>query len=942
MPDRSDVRRAVALFRNPADYFYFFSKLISPGWLTPLLEEGRYSSPPSAEREGDTIRFPGWPESAYLARVAARASEVAATVLRSIPLPDNHNVHVDLVETALQVPATDAAEWSKREVEWVSRQEWLAFVLPEKLAELAAYLLAHDQVETGLELAGALLSLRPDPRWRTAEGEQRPTLLPHPATKMDGWEYREVVHRLLPALPKHGGLQALELVSNLLVDAVRLSSPSDEAEPPVDYSFIWRDAIEERDGDGGDVRDTLVEAIRDVAVELAAIEGCDAVVACLRAREWHIFNRLALHTIRVACGGLEGIAREELFRPGAFTDPSIHHEYVLLLRDSFPSLSPADQARILSVIQAGPDRDAMRRRHREYAGEDPKDEEVAAWVEHWQRDRLSPLAENLSPEWRATFDALVQRHGPPEFDYVQHKTSGGWVGEPSPMTPEEINTVSAEELREFLRRWEPEGGIGKPTRYGITQNISALDAEYFAAESAHAASWHDLHAEYVAAFLGGLQKAVRAKAPLHWGAILDLSEMLSERRGADEATKSLKMAVAELFITACNSDEAAPPIELAPRVTRVVQELLDRAVQDGDESSSADGDYLNRASVSASGKALEAAIRAAIWVKRTEVGAHPAEEWKFDARLPQLAATLRGMADSDSSFPVYVRAEFGAQLGPLVWLDRAWVTALAPKLLPESEGRLEHRKAVWDTYLAYGHPYGVMLDVFRAQYAWTVGRLAADEAGVEGRRSVAYRLAEHLMTYYWQGALPHPDKKGLLRQFFKAAELRTRRYAIEFVGRTLRKSGEIPEEPLALLRNLVQWRISVVQQKPDGPSRAEAASELSEFGWWFGSGKFAPDWALRTLLTILRLGGGIESHHQVAGELLRRVGQFPIDVGEAVRLMVQQSRPEFTAAGWRQELRDLLAILRVNDNQRVRSFAAATVDILLSRGLDEYRELMPA
>src|SRR4051812_1118300 len=113
MPDRAAVRRAVSLFRGQTDYVYFFSRLTSPGWIEPLIQEGRFASPPPAVREGDSIRFPGWPESEYLARVAGRAPDLAARVLAAIPETDNQRVHLDLVEVALQLSPIDAAAWAR-------------------------------------------------------------------------------------------------------------------------------------------------------------------------------------------------------------------------------------------------------------------------------------------------------------------------------------------------------------------------------------------------------------------------------------------------------------------------------------------------------------------------------------------------------------------------------------------------------------------------------------------------------------------------------------------------------------------------------------------------------------------------------------------------------------------------------------------------------------
>ncbi|HEY2855681.1 MAG TPA: hypothetical protein VGJ18_22785, partial [Gemmatimonadaceae bacterium] len=164
MLDRAAVKRALAMLRGRVEYVYFFSKLTSPRWIELLAEQGRFSTPPDVVRDGDSIQFPSWPESDYLSRVAARAPDAAFRALSQIPLTDNQRVHDDLVTVALQLLPRDAATWARTETEWVSKQPWLTFLLPEKLSELTAYLAKSGEMDAALELARHLFALQPDPR----------------------------------------------------------------------------------------------------------------------------------------------------------------------------------------------------------------------------------------------------------------------------------------------------------------------------------------------------------------------------------------------------------------------------------------------------------------------------------------------------------------------------------------------------------------------------------------------------------------------------------------------------------------------------------------------------------------------------------------------------------------------------------------------------------
>src|SRR4051794_18548167 len=106
-PTPEQVAKAVALLGHPQHYRYFFDRLENPLWVELLRSKGFFRDPPKpvlSEDEG-TIRFPPWPESSYLARMAACTTEDdkarIAEVALAIPDTDNIAVHQDLVELAL-------------------------------------------------------------------------------------------------------------------------------------------------------------------------------------------------------------------------------------------------------------------------------------------------------------------------------------------------------------------------------------------------------------------------------------------------------------------------------------------------------------------------------------------------------------------------------------------------------------------------------------------------------------------------------------------------------------------------------------------------------------------------------------------------------------------------------------------------------------------------
>ena len=84
------AQETVRLIRaSAANLDYFFSHL-DASWLPFLLDEGFFQNPTPPEtgttKEGQTwIRFPNWPESQYLARIAAEAPERVVEAIELIP-----------------------------------------------------------------------------------------------------------------------------------------------------------------------------------------------------------------------------------------------------------------------------------------------------------------------------------------------------------------------------------------------------------------------------------------------------------------------------------------------------------------------------------------------------------------------------------------------------------------------------------------------------------------------------------------------------------------------------------------------------------------------------------------------------------------------------------------------------------------------------------------
>ena len=285
------LEQAAALIRkSPASYEYFFNNLDDPAWLKNLAEMDFFRSPPEPERSEDWVRYPGWAESRYLARVAARAPDEVLKLALAIRPTDNPRVHQNLLEIAAQLPGPIAAQLARREAKWLREYTAHLVGIPSAAASLLTHLAREGQAKAAFDLAGALLALVP------AEGRVggRDAV----AARMTEYEYAQVIKEAWPALTEADPRRALGFLCDRLGDVIRVD---DERLGGADLTNFWRRAVEQHSQNvGNNFLDILVDAVRDSALAIAQTpDGWRIATAVLDARPEPMFRRVRLHLLRV-------------------------------------------------------------------------------------------------------------------------------------------------------------------------------------------------------------------------------------------------------------------------------------------------------------------------------------------------------------------------------------------------------------------------------------------------------------------------------------------------------------------------------------------------------------------------------------------------------------------------------------------------------------------
>jgi hypothetical protein len=940
--------------QNQVSLGYFFDKLPSLAWLEPLKAEGFFKHAPEPNRDDEkgTIGFPFWPESRYLARMAACASEAVIEVILQVPDTDNIRVYEDFVDAALRMPAALAAKLVSKAKKWIELPYQL--LLPEKLGALVEYLAKGAQREASLDLARSLLEVLPDPRSTNKTDKEKPSRLPpEPRARFDAWDYQEILEKHMPELVAAAGEKALTLLCDLLDSAIRFSRRSEEDTGPEDYSFIWRPAIEDHEQNHPyGLRDFLVSAVRDAAEQIAKNNPSQvpALVEKLEQRRWHLFQRIALHLLRVFPDAAPTLVTERLLDQGLLDAVWCQNEYRHLLKERFDLLSPEERERWLGLIEEGPPaNEEVPEAGEPLSPEDVEQEDLA-----WRRKRLAPVIDRLPSSWRSRHEEWVKDLTSPT-DFSPVSTSFGSYGPTSPKSTTDLSLMSVKEIVTFLKTWQPSDGFSSPDREGLGRELTVLvtaDPERFAVD---AGQFQGLDPTYVRALPSGLRDAIKQQRSFSWRPVLELCCWVMTQPREIPGRKSeyshlnpgwvwTRGAIADLLNAGFEIGPAAISFDLRALAWEVLKPITGDPQPTLEDEARHGGANMDPASLSLNttrGKAMHAVIRYALWVRNHIEKASDGKERierGFD-EMPEVREVLEAHLDPERDPALAVRAVYGQWFPWLVLLDQEWATTHVSNIFPLDESLKDLREAAWETYIVFYEAYDNVFAVLRDEYGRAIERISTNSTKRRLPANSDECLAEHLMMLYWRGNLALDEPDGLLTRFYAKASDALCGHAFGREGRRLYDTKEtIPSGILDRLKMLWAQRLTVARADPSPTSHA---AELAAFAWWFASAKFDNAWALNQLTEVLKLVGKVDVDHKVVERLAALAADMPRQAVQCLRLMVEGDTEGWRVHAWREHTRTILAAAIQNTDTQTRQVAVDLVHRLGACGYFEFRDLLP-
>ncbi|MEV7227313.1 hypothetical protein AB0M79_09870 [Polymorphospora sp. NPDC051019] len=812
---------------NPVTRQRFFSRAAA-AWIGPLTEEGFFKFPPEPRLDptDGSVEVPAWPESDYLARVAADVpGDVVRAVLEMAPT-ENSRVVWDLTRLALAIPPDEAATLAPKLVAAIPGP--YGVIAADQIGELAVHLVEGGHPAAGMDLLRAVLG-----------GFSNPG-----ATSGRSYDYVQVLRESVPPVARIVGRPVLAL----LVDELNRAVTS----PAKGRSRIWRPAIEplrERRSDTN-----VSNALVDVLIEIGTALHDDSILSvrdtalALAVGGPDVLRRIRLHLLRLRGYDAPDLVAECLLDPALAVDHAVEREYLLLAAAGHAWLEPPKVRSLLDFFDEQPDTTVWEQRiRREGVGAVEAEDLLRQRIDQWRRDRFAALEPLLHGDRRAHYETLVAQYGPaPDRSVPPPAAFTVWGGE-GVIEAAELQQLTADALAQLLHEWQPPQDRRELDRSAIRPALAAAVAREATRWSTDAAAFIELPPEYVTSILDGFWEAARAKERLDWKPLTTLlawidgeatSELAAEvvqRR--ERKWRAARYSVMRLLTVDPTADPDRIPSDAEPAIWSIISAACaDPDPQRQDTPNEPDDGELSSASLDAvRPEALRAAI---LWGLR-------AQQRPGYTGVPEVTQVLDAHVTPAADPALAVRAMFGQHLQALLRLDPDWTSRHLCDILPIEPEHTRAWRAAWNGHLENRVLTDAAWGLLRPHYLRAVDILTPTPNN-EWEQARANLLAFHLGNRFWFGHLDLDDPDHLLQRFYEQAPAEAASIIVESVGLSFNRDEPTDPERRERLMRLWEYRIDAVRRGAD-------PDELSAFDDWFVNGRFDDAWSLNQLYEILSL-----------------------------------------------------------------------------------------
>ena len=930
---QADIRKLRMLLSSGYEIYRYFFERVDRSWLLFLKENGFFRRAPDPEHEGDYIRFPLWPESQYLARIANELPKDVIRTLLDCKLTDKSNprVYEDFVDAAIRMPQDIGVKLIKK----IEREKWIEnsydLLLCHKLNDFLEQLIKTKMYEFSLDLAAILLDVRLAP---LEDGKGR---LGGPDVEgyIEDHKYEQTL-KTITKIPSPELKPFLRLLVKILCKAISLETGTERLKGKYvkDNSYVWRPAIEdsEQNWDFHDVKDLLVGNIRDLLEaymrhlkrKKRRSLNKELEDILIHAPDFSVLMRLRIHLYRLFPNSFRRQIKQVIL--SHFDDISVWHEYSLLLGQRFSRLDRRTRDKYLGLVQTGP----------------VKKEKDRGYVNYWKTRHLVVIKKHLGKAELKEYEELLASRPEPEQPEFLMTHGNWWAGPTSPLTKESLLSEPVDQAIDHLIRWQPSNDEFSPSPEGLGRTFAEVVEERAKDYSRYSGKFlnPEIRPVYVYHFFSGLRNAVKKAAEVDWDEIIRLSAGIvdqfktSRLPDFEKTNDRLEIdwddvlgAIADLLHDGLSNQGLEPDFGLRNDIFEIISYVCDHPDPTPEHEQEYGGDNLDPFTMSLNtvrGKAFHSLFAYMFWCNRN---LRKRGKYKRNRLVKEVKRVLEEHLDVDKEASLTIRSVYGRHLPWLYSFDKNWTTGIVNRLFPREDK--DRRFAAWEAYLS-NDVFEKLFKTLRAQY-----RLAIHELDFTPKRRLwidpVKKLAQHVIIAYLYDC--DSRKSPLYKEFFREADGTVKGMAVGSAGRAYvtcdktDKKKRFPDKNR--LQDLWEWRL---RESTD-------TEELEQFGWWVRRDVFENQWMLEKLNeTLDKTKGVIAAEFEVSKTLADLAADHPYLAASALYLIVKagKNRPSYLRD---KEIKAVLTELYKTKDSKVHRIGDKIKDYLLKLGSQSFRNV---
>jgi len=579
----------------------------------------------------------------------------------------------------------------------------------------------------------------------------------------------------------------------------------------------------------------IIAGIRDAAESVFENnpDKAEEIFELLEKNKNKIFVRIILHLLRKFSEKNRERIDKYLTDKDCFDESLIHHEYYLLLQQEFKNISEANQNKILEFIEKGPD-----------LTYDKDEKEKQKYTKYWRLRKLRCIKDGLSGKWKEEYKKSSQGTKEPENpEFLYHISPAMWVGEKSPKKEDDIKKMSAQEIVRYLQEWKPTGSFKDPTRRGLAA-ILEKDIENDPDKYLDNLLLFKNLSEpaYIRKIFEAFGK-ITNKLSKNWDQIIELGKWSLIQEKPDDKSRDhydddpdwswCHKALARFLTSAIKNDEKE---KLLLAYADDIFDILKNITLQKDDSLkkknvSEEGDkYYQSAINSMHGEALEGIVEYGLWLGKNNK--------KEKAKL-EITPVLDRLVNNSSYLETW--AVFGRYLPWIDLITPEWTKDNLDKIFPEDGGK--KFDAAWLSYINFVKPFDDVFKFLKGKYLYV---LKSHFYTKNKSESTDRKLGQHIGIFYARKKINIGD--DIMKALFEVPTNKWERASLfSFVGRSSQKSEdtEFFKEMMKRFQKLWEWRLENIKGH-----EKDYEVELKEFVWWYQSGCFEENWAIKQLYDV--------------------------------------------------------------------------------------------